>query len=189
MELVNNNNISFNSNLKVFKEVLKKSTRDKYIFDWHANVLDHIKNPKCRFYAKFKFKFKMEPYLDRIDNYYLRKSMARFRTSSHALNIECARYKKKELNIMEYNRHLLCADCLELEDESHFLLSCFRYSNLREELFKLPFFDNVEFNTANSDDKIMYILNITDTYHLNRIAKFIHSSFLIHSDRIDLEML
>ena len=153
---------------------------------WQASVMDHINHPKCRFYAKFKFQFRMEPYLDLIDNYHLRKSLARFRTSSHALNIETVRYKKKELTINQYEYQLLCPYCLETENESHFLLSCLRYSNLRQELFELPFFNNTSFLNACSDDKIMYILNVTDKYHLNNLAKFVQNAFLLHSDRVEL---
>ena len=185
-ELVKQNNIILNPNLKIFKGYVKKSLRDEFIMKWQASVMDHINHPKCRFYAKFKFQFRMEPYLDLIDNYHLRKSLARFRTSSHALNIETVRYKKKELTINQYEYQLLCPYCLETENESHFLLSCLRYSNLRQELFELPFFNNTSFLNACSDDKIMYILNVTDKYHLNNLAKFVQNAFLLHSDRVEL---
>ena len=185
-ELVKQNNIILNPNLKIFKEHVKKSLRDIFITKWQASVLDHINNPKCRFYAKFKFEFKMEPYLDLIENYHLRKTLARFRTSSHALNIETVRYKKKELTKEQYDYHILCSNCLEIEDESHLLLSCLRYSNLRQELFELPFFNNVSFLNSCIDDKVMYILNVYDKYHLMRLAKFIQNAFLIHSDRVEL---
>ena len=186
LNLINHNDIKFNSNLKVFKENVKRPLKTSFINNWKANILDHETNPKCRFYYKFKFEFKMEPYLDLLDDYYLRKSMARFRTSSHSLNIETVRYKKKELSIEQYNLQLLCPDCFHIEDEIHFLLNCVRYSTLRRTLYDLPFLDNITFCNANSDDKIMFILNLTDKYHLTKIAQFIQDAFKIHSDHIDL---
>ena len=185
-ELVNHNNMIFNPNLKIFKEYVKKSLKDKFIHNWQKCVLDHVNYPKCRFYAKFKFKFEMESYLDLIDDFHRRKSLARFRTSSHALHIETVRYKKKELSMEEYHNLLICSYCFEIEDECHFLLSCTRYSNLRQELFNLPFFNNISFLNASRDDKIMYILNLRDKYHLNNLAKYVQHAFHIHSDRVEL---
>ena len=65
----------------------------------------------------------------------------------------------KELSIEQYNLPLLCPDCFHIEDEIHFLLNCVRYSTLRRTLYDLPFLDNITFCNANSDDKIMFILN------------------------------
>ena len=125
----------------------------------------------------------MEPYLDLVDNYVLKKSLARYRTSSHALKVESTRYKKRLLNHANYEVEKLCSHCNVIEDETHFLLECPSYSNLRHELFSLPYFKNNTFIHANNDDKIMYILNLHDKYHLLHLAKFIYKSFLVHSDR------
>ena len=182
-ELVDKYQIVPTSNLVKFKIESQKAVKTNFIENWSREILDITKNPKCRFYSKFKFQFNMEPYLDLVDNYVLKKSLARYRTSSHALKVESTRYKKRLLNHANYEVEKLCSHCNVIEDETHFLLECPSYSNLRHELFSLPYFKNNTFIHANNDDKIMYILNLHDKYHLLHLAKFIYKSFLVHSDR------
>ena len=184
-ELVENYKIPPNSDLNKYKHQINSMIKQDYIQSWKTSINNHEDNPGCRTYSKFKIQFQMEPYLTLIDNYALRNSLARFRTSSHRLKVETSRHTKyKTLEELELSKK--CLNCNIIEDETHFLLECPRYSKLRHNLFKAPFVDNTVFSNLDNDDKLVYLLNLYDKYHLKCLARFVHESFIVHSDRINL---
>ena len=48
---------------------------------------------KLRFYSRFKTTFEFEPYLDYVNNFPVRKTIAKFRCSDHKLKIERGRHQ------------------------------------------------------------------------------------------------
>ena len=88
-------------------------------------------SPKLSCYRSFKRKFCFEAYLDKISNQKLLKSFARFRFSSHNLEIETDRFS----NIPRDLR--LCKICngSYTETEFHFLLCCPKFTDMKRNIF------------------------------------------------------
>jgi hypothetical protein len=84
---------------------------------------------KLRTYTLFKQVFGLEMYLVHVRNVKHRKSLTRFRVSSHNLAIEKLRWNRTPVE------QRLCIVCNTVEDEQHVLMSCSRYSDLRQCLF------------------------------------------------------
>ena len=68
----------------------------------------------------------MEKYLN-IENFDIRKAIAKIRCCSHSLEIEKGRHN----NIARVDRICKLCDKGEVETELHFLLSCNKYDSLR----------------------------------------------------------
>ena len=88
-------------------------------------------NCKLRTYKLIKLDFKLEPYLEKLNNPELRSIICKFRLSDHKLEIEKGRHHK----IPAKSR--LCKICNStlVEDEKHFILQCPLYNLLRHDLF------------------------------------------------------
>ena len=85
---------------------------------------------KLRFYSRFKEEFEFEPYLENVNNFQLRKTIAKFRCSDHKLKIETGRHLKLEVN------ERICDLCKTgVETEIHFLGICPTYLTLRDRYF------------------------------------------------------
>ena len=183
-QLVRKYTLEPNSDVKKFKQQATFKIKQEYINDWYNNIQNLNANPICRTYSKFKFKFQMEPYLIKIKDYKLRKALTKLRTSSHRLRIETGRHKRQADH--EHDDSRLCSQCNLVEDEAHFVLHCPRYINERSTFFSNPYLNNSFFVNLSDDDKLLYIFNMYEKHHLCELAKFIHSSFLIHSDIIQV---
>ena len=88
---------------------------------------------KLRTYALVKKYFCVEPYILHTRGNHLITSMARYRMSSHNLNIERGRYNNP---ITPINQQI-CTRCElnEIDDEIHLLLHCNAMNNERKILF------------------------------------------------------
>ena len=113
----------------------------------------------------------------------LRRSLARLRTSSHALGIETGRHMRIS-DQDESSR--MCTTCNALDDETHFLLHCSRFSEERRKLFSNSFLDNPVFNELNDEHKVMYLLNLYEKHHQLELAKLVHNAFTVHSDIVQI---
>ena len=86
---------------------------------------------KLRFYSRFKTVFEFEPYLDYVNNFHVRKTIAKFRCSDHKLKIESGRHQNLEVN------ERICDICkTDVETEMHFLAICSIYEPLRNRYFE-----------------------------------------------------
>ena len=100
-----------------------------------AEINDNNKYPKLRTYKTFKIDMRLEPYL----NFNLPKpiytSIARFRLSSHNLNIELGRHKRPYVPA----EARICEKCNQnlVEDEFHCLMICTKWTELRNKLFEV----------------------------------------------------
>ena len=87
---------------------------------------EHIaENRKLNLYASFKKIYKFESYLDYIQDFTVRCTLAKLRVSAHNLQIETGRFSK---NITPRDERF-CPYCkilniFTVEDEVHFLLAC-----------------------------------------------------------------
>ena len=59
----------------------------------HSNI--GVTN-KLRFYSRFKTILEFEPYLNFVNNFHVRKTIAKFRRSDHKLKIERGRHQNLE---------------------------------------------------------------------------------------------
>ena len=112
----------------------EKAIYEMYVTEWFQEINDVAKNPKLRTYCLFKLDFEMEHYLLNVLDVKLRKSISRFRTSNHNLEIERGRHCKPVLPV-ELRTCKLCDTAVE--DEIHFLCDCPFFSEERNHLYRL----------------------------------------------------
>ena len=94
--------------------------------NWRADLES---SAKLSTYSEFKSLLKPEKYLKVVKNYFIRKQLAKLRTSNHDLMIEKGRYQGTKVA----NRTCEQCDMQRVEDEYHFLLECPKYDDLRRE--------------------------------------------------------
>ena len=109
-----------------FKKVTKYNI-DKAYLDYWKTQLSRPDLTKLDFYREIKNDFSMENYLH-IDNFDIRKTIAKFRCSDHSLEIEKGRHKK----IPRTGRICKLCDKGLVETEEHFLLKCDKYDPLKK---------------------------------------------------------
>ena len=105
---------------------ITKSQIDKQYFDYWKTELSRPGISRMEFYREIKREFGMEKYLN-IENFDIRKGIAKIRCCSHSLEIEKGRHN----NIARVDRICKLCDKGEVETEEHFLLSCNRYDSLK----------------------------------------------------------
>lgn len=114
----------------------------KYIYEFHWSNEIHRDSSegkpgnKMRTYALFKKIFRYENYLDFHPDFRKRRMITKLRISAHKLEIEMGRYQSKSVRRKE-PKERLCKQCdlKEMEDEKHLVMSCPKYSNIRNESF------------------------------------------------------
>ena len=79
-------------------------------------------------YRNIKSNLSFETYLLNVEIPEYRYALFRFRSSSHALNIETGRH----FDVPSEHRYCMLCSTGDIEDEFHFLLVCTTLSNLRE---------------------------------------------------------
>jgi hypothetical protein len=139
---------------------LRYSTNTIYEVTQHkllSDLSDTDKYPKLRTYKEFKTEMRIEPYLNLNLPKKLYCSIARFRLSSHNLNIELGRHKRPYVE--PENR--LCEKCnLNLvEDEKHFLMVCPKWNNLRLNLMQVAADDISEFKDLSLQNQFLKIMS------------------------------
>ena len=128
---------------------------------------------------KFKDFSKESPHIYKPLSFKQRKEMSKLRLGLLNLRIETARYIRPRVP-PEQRLCLLCNNG-DIEDETHFLLSCGIYDQARQILFDhIPDIDN--FNTLNTDDKLKLLLN--DPTLVKQTSKFIVNSYELRSTLI-----
>ena len=95
--------------------------KELFTSSWQSAIKE---SRKLSFYSKVKSIHRWEPYLDHVGSFYVRRSTARIRCSSHKLSVETGRYANIPLN------QRICKYCdihkmnPVVEDENHVLHSC-----------------------------------------------------------------
>ena len=127
---------------------------------------------KLRTYALIKKYFCVEPYILHIRRNHLITAMARYRMSSHDLNIERGRFN----NPITPKNQRICTRCElnEIDDEIHFLLYCSAINNKREILF-----DSVVaiINIQPTNEMFLRIMTSRNITVVKSLAQFIYSCF------------
>ena len=152
--------------IKHYMDLMKK----KYISYWRQ-ILQH--SQKLSFYYTVKQHYSPSAYLDLSRRNPSRKALVKLRISSHKLRIETGRYDK----IPREERLCNLCNSNKIEDETHFLLDCPRYSSIRDMFFskiesKIPFLRLLSHETL-----IAHLMNSTDYYINIQLISFISSCF------------
>ena len=82
-----NNKLAQHSLKKTLQEQMKQNFIDKWL-------RDISECNKLEFYSDIKSTFKIEPYLDPVENRSHKNALTRLRISAHSLHIETGRYKR-----------------------------------------------------------------------------------------------
>ena len=126
---------------------------------------------KLRTYALVKKYFCVEPYILHIRGNHLITAMARYRMSSHDLNIERGRFN----NPITPKNQRICTRCQlnEIDDEIHLLLHCCAMKNEREILYdSVAAIINIQ-----PTNEILGIMTSRDITVVKSLAQFIYGCF------------
>ena len=145
---------------------------------WHTKAFgksnNHIRGGnKLRCYETFKQCISPEKYLDTIQNSEARKTMAKFRTSSHNLRIETGRYDE----ISVEDRLCRLCTCKAVEDEVHFLITCPFYDYSRNGLFTLASRECKNFDALSPSMKFIWLMSAEQTDIIKAVANFLTENF------------
>lgn len=156
-------------NESLFIAEFTERVSDCFRQDWYREIHD---SSKLSVYCTFKSLLEPEKYLGYINIWKFRKALAKFRCSSHNLEIEIGRHN----GVLLENR--LCKFCesrenIVIEDEYHFLLCCPRYERLRNRYLDRRYFTNPTFelfiNLMSSQD-VNTVTNVAFyIFHANRL--------------------
>ena len=170
---------------------IKKLYEDEWL-----NTLMKQSNNKLRTYNKSKYNFRFENYLNDIRNLKYRQALTRLRVSSHNLRIETGRFHKKNNYLPPKERVCQMCDISETEDESHFLLTCNLYSDIRKQLW-----DSLEVHCPNFNQYLVSSKQHQLTYLLSSegpicksLGKYCYLAFrrrneFIYETKLDEEYL
>jgi len=103
--------------------------QQKYILYWQHTMQN---SAKLKFFKTFKNDYTPSSYLGLTSKLSERKELLTFRIGNHKLRIETGRYDQ----IPRANRLCPICACNQIEDESHFLIYCNKYSILRNKFYK-----------------------------------------------------
>ena len=148
---------------------------DKYWFEcaFKQNKPSSQGGKKLRTYGTFKEHIKTEAYLNIILDKESRSALARFRTSTHNLNIETGRYTKQPV---AERKCKMCPN-QEVEDEIHFLTECPAYDKPRTLLYAQCEHECKNFANMANGAKFIWLMTAESAHILHATATFLKASF------------
>ena len=151
------------------KELVSDSISKIYYEMEFNNITE---SSKLRTFAKFKFKMGMEKYVCISDvPLSWRRQYCSFRISCHDLEIERGRYIRPRKPPEER----ICKLCnIEPETESHFLITCNTYANLRGNLYKNIIHMDPMFEVITDSHKFIYLMTSKNIDIIKMVMQFIH---------------
>ena len=102
-------------------------------------------------------------YLDDVESTYLRKTLIRFRVSSHRLEIETGRHNGRHNETPKEERICTYCNLRAIETDFYFWLVCPKYSNMRRKYFSKYFchWPNIpKFTTIMSNESMKKVTNL-----------------------------
>jgi hypothetical protein len=111
---------------------------------------------KLRTYRTFKHVYEIEPYVEQLLPPRHRRAIAQFRAGVAPIRLETGRYERGRLPIHE-RVCFMCTTCVE--DETHVILKCPLYSDLREDLVRQCIESNPNFTALCDSEKLAFILS------------------------------
>ena len=147
-----------------FINIFRQRLIDCFTQDWHATVND---SSRCYHYKHFKTLLNTERYLSIDLPVKIRRSLARFRASSHQFHIETGRYVHTPL------QERICQFCFvsnnisTIECEFHVFFHCSKFINIRNKyLFNW-------YSAGRNLENFYSLLNSTENTKIQKIALFI----------------
>ena len=139
-------------------QTLKIAITNEFKISWYESVHSPIwptgrGNNKLRTYALFKTDFEAEKYCQKLLPHRHRAAFAKFRCGAAPLRIETGRFENKPLEERK------CPFCDIVETESHVLLDCDTYSDLRQDIFSRATKIDRAFDTFPAVDKIRFLFS------------------------------
>ena len=139
-------------------------------------------SPKAITFVQFQNTIYFEKYLMEIKNISHRKAVSRFRLSNHSLMIEKGRHSRPRTERSE-RKCFVCKN--EIEDETHFLITCPLYRENRKILFDTCRKNCLYFDSdLNDKQKFIFIMTNENIDVMKNLASFIFNSFKIRERAI-----
>ena len=168
MKLAENNNVDLSIHNK---SQIKTNVIACFIESWKSQVHDIANNPLLRTYVHIKENFQLEPFLSLVKDVKYRNAIARFRASSHHLEIERGRHTNP---ITPFDKRK-CWFCDSIETEIHFMTECSFYSSERICLYQQISTRFPGFSFLNNFEKFKFMFTFGDDFVLTLMGKFIHN--------------
>ena len=158
-----------------FTNMCSKRLHKLLIKQWKTAISSNFsnsgRNNKLRFYSCIKASFEMEPYLDNVNDFNMRKAICKFRCSDHQLEIEKGRHNN--LNVEER----ICQVCnSDIESEMHFLINCPLYEALRYRYFE-----------SNQESVLINLLKCSDKATAFNMGNYIMKAMKLRKDTLTLQ--
>ena len=142
---------------------------------WHYDIFN---SSRCDLYKNIKTMLDPERYVTLNIPFKLKRSMARFRCSSHKLNVEVGRHLGID---REYRTCTFCSNSSNeicIEDEYHVFFKCHKYVNLRQDLL---------FSWYNGGTDIFHFYDLLKTENfvkIKKIATFISAILKLKDEEV-----
>ncbi|XP_069618505.1 uncharacterized protein [Ranitomeya imitator] len=127
--------------------------QERYVSDWKNDINS---SQKLTMYRSLQRDYRLAPYLEKLPDPRDRKILSRYRLSAHSLAIECGRHRQS----YKPREERLCQHCDQeaIEDETHFLLHCSKYSAVRDTHFRRLSHLFPDFITMKEEEKTYILL-------------------------------
>ena len=141
-----------------FTQEVERTSMDLFITEWLTTLNSTTGTSgkgrnKLRTYRTFKHEFKTEEYCKLILPPSHRSALCKFRCGVAPIRIETGRFENLKLNERK------CPFCSAVEDESHVLLECNVYNDLRTNLFSKAVEIKPNFSFLSKPDQLSLLLS------------------------------
>ena len=129
---------------------------NSFICEWHGNINNLVGNSgkgrnKLRTYCTLKTQYCVESYCLKILPPLHRSAFCKFRCGVAPIRIETGRYENLELKDRK------CPFCNVVETETHVILNCTLYSDIRNDLFQIALSVNPLFQNMSESEKFIFL--------------------------------
>ena len=158
---------------KVIKEINEnlQSTYRTQFFDLLIKEIQEKPNKLC--YGLMKKEYTMEHYLSRVHINQIRNIITKFRVNAHKLRINSGAYEHNGGPIPTDERICKFCNLNIVENETHFIIQCTKYQEIREIFIKNISVHNKQFSTLTIKEQTLYILNSNNEDVYNLVGKFL----------------
>ena len=172
---LNNLGLGYIFNESSIDKVTQKILEQRF-FDLHRQEMFSAicRSSRGEYYQYIADNFGLQYYLSKAISEIYRKSITRFRLSSHNLNIESGRYK----NELRSKRICTLCNLRDVEDEFHFILKCPKYQEIRNLYIKKYYFRRP------SAFKLIQLLSVQNLKELRNLGKFLFLAEKIRKDNL-----
>ena len=139
---------------------------------WYTSVQN---SPKLRTYKLFKTNFKTEQYIVLNLEKNERSMLAQFRCGILPLRVETGRFIGENVN----QRICTFCDQEQIENETHFLVECTKYDNIRQQVFE-DLLSDPSYINKNKEDRLNFLVN----ENARKTAKYIVKAFMFRRSLI-----